>query len=103
MGVLDLSPLGARLEHQAILTPGQLHLLTFTPPDSTHLRLPSRVVWSRPYRSESERSGTRRVQHSGVEFQDVPPAGGQELLAYLYRVRADVPPSPARSEAPRTG
>jgi hypothetical protein len=35
-----------------------------------------------------------------VEFHEVPPDGGRELLAYLYRIIGDAPFSSEREHAP---
>ncbi len=96
VAVLDLSPLGARLEHEEIVVPGHVHLLSFTPPDACHLRLPSRIAWSTAHRDQPEHPATGWVRRSGVEFQDVPTDGGRELLAYLYRIIGDSPSSPGK-------
>ncbi len=84
--VLDLSPLGARLEHAEPLLPAQPCLLTFTPPEAAPLRVPGSIVWSRAHLFEPEAGQTRWLYHSGVEFQDVPPALARDLGAYLARL-----------------
>jgi hypothetical protein len=100
VAVLDLSPLGARLEHHDIVVPGQVHLLTFTPPDAGHLCLPSRIAWSQARRFAPEHPANGWIRQSGVEFQDVPTDGGRELLAYLYKVTEEDPSSSPEKDAP---
>lgn len=84
--VLDLSPLGARLEHAEPLLPKHPYLLTFALPEAAPLRLPGSIVWCRAHLFEPESGETRWLYHSGLEFQDVPPAVAHDLSARLHRV-----------------
>ncbi len=84
--VLDLSPLGARLEHAEPLLPAQPCLLTFAPPEAAPLRVPGSIVWSRAHLYEPEPGQTRWLYRTGVEFRDVPPTLARALGAYLARL-----------------
>ncbi len=84
--VLDLSPLGARLEHAEPLLPAQACLLTFALPEAVSLRVPASIVWSRAHLLEPTSGETRWLYHSGVEFREVPPTLARDLGAYLNRV-----------------
>ncbi len=84
--VLDLSPLGARLEHAEPLLPAQPCLLAFALPEAAPLRLPASIVWSRAHLPEPGSGETKWLYHSGVEFRDVPPTLARDLGAYLARL-----------------
>jgi hypothetical protein len=84
--VLDLSPLGARLEHAEPLLPRHPCLLTFAVPEAAPLRLPGNIVWTRAHLFEPESGETKWLYHSGMEFHNVPPGVAQDLGAYLHRV-----------------
>ncbi len=101
VAVLDLSPLGARLEHVGRLLPAQPCLLTFELSEVSPLRLPATVVWTRAHLREPEPGAPRRLFHSGVEFSDVPPPMARELGACLDRVGGgpgSLPGTPPRAE-----
>ena len=84
--VLDLSPLGARLEHAEPLLPTRPCLLTFAPPEAAPLRLPASIVWTQAHLGEADAGEMRWLYWSGVEFRDVPPPVVRDLSAYLDRV-----------------
>ena len=84
--VLDLSPLGARLEHAEPLLPEQPCHLTFALPEAAPLRLPASIVWSRAHLFEPGCGEAKWLYRSGVEFQDVPPTLARDLGAYLGRL-----------------
>ncbi len=94
--VLDLSPLGAGLEHRDTLRPGQRFLLKMVPRRTEgSLGLPSKVVWSSVDRMEKRGDEAEFIFRSGVEFQNLPAETGQDLAAYLGSLgggRADVAP-----------
>ena len=82
--VLDLSSLGAGLEHQDTLHPGQRFLLKMAPRRTDgSLGLPSKVVWSSVDRMERRGDEAEFIFRSGVEFQSLPAETGQDLAAYL--------------------
>lgn len=92
--VLDLSILGARLEHTETLRSGWRYVLTLSISEETlPLSLPVRVVWSRVQRSERGRGQAGPVYESGAEFRDLPPETKQELAAFLDR-RRNARPAP---------
>ena len=84
--VVDLSPLGARLQHAEPLLPKHPCLLTFAVPEGGALRLPGNIVWTRAYLFEPESGETKWLYHSGMEFLDVTQAAAEDLGAYLHRV-----------------
>ena len=98
--VLDLSPLGAGLEHVQPLLPAQPCLLTVPP--AARLALLARVVWSRPHPVEPAPGQVRWVYRSGVEFLEVPPPVARGLAAYLDRVSGAPRRPPARSRRTQT-
>ncbi len=85
--VLDLSPLGACLEHAEPLLPGQPCRVTFAQPERASLQLPARVVWCRAHACEPEEGRPEWSYTSGVEFRDVPPTAARDLGAFLDRVK----------------
>ncbi len=84
--VLDLSPLGARLEHAEPLLPKHQCLLTFALPETNPLRLPGSIVWSRAHLLEPHSGETKWLYHSGVEFLNVQPTIARDLGALLRRL-----------------
>jgi hypothetical protein len=84
--VVDLSPLGVRLEHAKPLLPKHPCLLTFAVAEGAPLRLPGNIVWTRAYLFEPESGETKWLYHSGMEFHDLSQAAAEELGAYLHRV-----------------
>jgi hypothetical protein len=84
--VVDLSPLGARLEHAEPLLPKHPCLLTFAVPEGPPLRLAGNIVWTSAHLVEPESGETKWLYHSGMEFHDVPQAVADHLGAYLHRV-----------------
>ncbi len=84
--VLNLSPLGACLEHAEPLLPVQPCLLTLPLPDAGPLCLPADIVWTQAQPVAPDGDGAQRLYRSGVEFRDVPPAMAQALDTYLGRV-----------------
>lgn len=80
--LVDVSPLGACLEHTPQMQPGQPYLLDLGLGD--RFRLPARAVWSAVQRAE--RTGERRlVYRTGVEFIDPSPAAQEALRALIAR------------------
>ncbi len=69
--ILDLGPVGVRIEHVERLRPGISFTLEFPPPLGP-LRLAARVVWSQVRGSELTPEGERRLQYqSGLTFVKV--------------------------------
>lgn len=92
--VLDLSPLGARLEHSDLLRSGWRYVLTLPlHEDAPSFSLSVRVVWTRVHRSGMGRGQVGVIYHSGVEFQEIPAEVGREVAAFLdgRRTRRSAP------------
>ena len=71
--LLDLSPAGARIEHEAHLHEG-LGCFVDLPRALGRLRLTGRVVWTRLRDSEQTLEGDRRSHYeSGLEFTSLTP------------------------------
>ncbi len=82
--VLDLSPLGAGLEHRDILRPGQRFLLRMVPNwTEGSLVLPSQVAWSCVHRMERRRDEGGFIFRSGIEFLNLTALAERELAGYL--------------------
>lgn len=83
VAVLDLSYFGARLALRKPLQTGQRYALTLPVPDGAQpLRLSLRVL-SSGVRCPDTRCDPGMIHHSGVEFQNLPPAADRALAAYL--------------------
>ncbi len=100
--VLDVSPLGARIEHRETLRPGQPYLLTIPlVPDGPPRPLPARVVWSFVHRFEPRRDEKGLIFHSGVEFRNLTPTVERDLAAYVGSLGGSRPdPGPGAEASP---
>lgn len=85
---LDLSPLGAGLEHRDMLRRGERFLLRMVPRWlGGSLVLPSKVVWSKVHRMEMRRDDGELIFRSGVEFANLSAVVERDLVAYLGSLR----------------
>ena len=83
VAVLDLGFFGARLALREPLQTGRRYALTLPVPDGAQaLRLSLRVL-SSGVRCPDTRCNPGMIHHSGVEFQNLPPAVDRALAAYL--------------------
>ena len=86
--VLNLSPLGACIRHQALLHDGVVCYLDL-PPALGALRLTGRVAWTWLRRTEHTLAGDRRSHYeSGVEFTKLSPDQQAALATVLATLRA---------------
>jgi len=86
--VLNLSPLGARISHQALLHAGVVCYLDL-PPALGALRLTGQVVWTWLQGTEQTLEGDRRSHYeSGIEFTDPTPEQQAALSAAVARLQA---------------
>jgi len=86
--VLNLSPLGARISHQALLHDGVVCYLDL-PPALGALRLTGQVVWTRLQDTEQTLEGERRSHYeSGIEFTKLAPEQQTALAAALATLHA---------------
>lgn len=101
--VLDLSILGARLEHRAALRSGWRYVLSVPlKKDALPLQLLARVVWTRVQRAQRVWDQAGMVYESGVEFLELSAEREQELSAFLGGAGAVCPgPLPAKVAPPR--
>jgi hypothetical protein len=82
--VLDLSPLGAGLEHRETLREGQRFLLRMVPRwTGGSLVLPSKVVWSAVHRMEMRGGEGEFISRAGVEFLNLSATAERDLVVYL--------------------
>ena len=81
--LLDLSSLGARIEHPEPMYEGLLSELDL-PPALGQGRLTGRVVWSRPHKRAQTFEGDTRIFYlTGLTFVDVTPEQREALAAAL--------------------
>ncbi len=81
--LLDLSSMGARVEHAEPLRE-TLVCSVDLPPTLGSGWLTSRVVWTRPYKREQTYEGeTRPYYHSGLAFVELTPEQREALAAAL--------------------
>jgi len=97
--LLDLSPAGARIEHQGHLHEGLVCFVDL-PRALGRLRLTGQVVWTRLFRGEQTLEGARHHYYqSGLAFTGVTPEQQSALAAALEGLRTAMePPAP---EPPR--
>ena len=87
--VIDLSSLGAQLEHVDVLRPRHHCVLTLpVTGDAQPLSLPARAIWSKVHRLDPKEG---MICRSGIEFLDLCPEIRQELLEYVERVAGILP------------
>lgn len=87
--ILDLSPLGARIEHPEPMREGVVCYVDL-PPALGRVRLTGRVVWTKLCASEQTPDGDRRRQHqSGIEFTGLTPEQQRVLAEALKTLTAD--------------
>jgi hypothetical protein len=81
--LLDLSSMGARIEHPDLLHEGQLSYVDL-PPALGRGRLTGRVVWSRPHKPTQTFEGNTRVFYqSGLVFVEITPEQREALAGAL--------------------
>lgn len=86
--VLNLSPLGARISHQALLHDGVVCYLDLSPALGV-LRLTGRVAWTRLRDTEQTLEGEQRSHYeSGIEFTRLTSAQQAALAAALTTLQA---------------
>jgi len=86
--VLNLSPLGACIRHQALLHDGVVCYLDL-PPALGALRLTGQVVWTRLRGTEQTLAGEQRFHYeSGIEFTGPTPEQQAALAAALATLQA---------------
>jgi hypothetical protein len=86
--VLNLSPRGARIRHQALVHDGVVCYLDL-PPALGALRLTGQVVWTRLQGTEQTLEGDRRSHYeSGIEFTGVTPDQQAGLATALEKLQA---------------
>ncbi len=83
VAVVDVSILGACVEHTQQMQPGQTYFLHLVLGDQP-VRLQARAVWSTVYRSEKT-GGKRLFYRTGVEFIAPSPAALEALRGLLAR------------------
>jgi hypothetical protein len=91
--LLDLSALGARIEHLEPMREGVVCYVDL-PPALKRIRLTGRVVWTGARPSEQTLDGERRRFHqSGIEFTGLTPEQQAALAAALetLKVASDAP------------
>ncbi len=82
--VVDVSPVGVRIECGHPLTPGQATILDVVlAAEEFHLR--ARITWSQVYQVLTEPAGQVVRHRAGLRFVDPPTAGGARLHALLAR------------------
>lgn len=97
--ILDLSLLGARIRHQALLHDGVVCYLDLLPALGG-LRLIGRIVWTRLHGTEQTVEGERRSHYeSGIEFTYPTPAQQAALATGLAMLQAAQDP-PNREVSP---
>jgi hypothetical protein len=79
--IVDVGLGGVRLEHQAVLRPGQPCILRFKLEDQL-LAFRSRVMWSRALDRRAGRHRGDLMFQSGLAFESMP-GGARRLLAEL--------------------
>lgn len=86
--VLNLSPLGARISHQALLHDGVVCYLDL-PPALGGLRLTGRVAWTWLHRVEQTLEGVWRSHYeSGLEFTNPTPDQQAALATVIVKLQA---------------
>lgn len=86
--VLDLSPLGTRIRHQALVHEGLVCYLDLSPALGA-LRVTGCIVWTRLRRTEQTLEGDQQSHYeSGIEFTNLTPAQEQALAAALATLQA---------------
>ncbi len=81
--LLDLSSMGARIEHPDLLQEGLVCYVDL-PPALGRARLTGRVVWSRPHKPAQTFEGNTRVFYqSGLAFVDTTPEQREALAGAL--------------------
>jgi len=95
---LDLSPAGARIEHQGHLHEGLVCYVDL-PRSFGRLRLTGRVVWTRLHKGEQTLEGDRHQYYqSGLAFTGITPEQQSALAAALESLQAtseDAEPEPS--------
>jgi hypothetical protein len=87
--VIDLSSLGAQLEHVDVLRPRHHCVLTLAVAENAQpLPLPARAIWSKVHRLDAEEG---MICRSGIEFLDLCPEIRRELVQYVERVGGILP------------
>jgi hypothetical protein len=96
--ILDLSRLGARIRHQALLHDGVVCYLDLSPALGA-LRLTGQVVWTRLQRTEQTVEGDRQSHYeSGIEFTSLTPEQQGALATALEKLQtAQTEPEPEPS------
>jgi hypothetical protein len=91
--VLNLSPLGARISHQALLHDGVVCYLDLAPALGA-LRLTGRIVWTWLRSTEQTLEGDRRSHYeSGIQFTSPTPEQQTALAAALEALQVAQPVS----------
>ena len=86
--VLDLSPLGARIEHRESLREGSVCYVDL-PPALGRVRLTGRIVWTGVRGAEQTLEGDRVLHYqSGIEFTGLTPDQQAALTAALEMLTA---------------
>src|SRR5512137_186045 len=86
--LLNLSPLGACIRHQALLHDGVVCYVDL-PPALGALRLTGQVVWTRLRSTEQTLAGEQRFHYeSGIEFTKLAPDQQTALAAALVTLQA---------------
>ena len=86
--LLDLSPDGARIEHDKPLQPGAPCALIL-PPALEPVRLPTRVIWTHLSGGEQTLEGDRVLHHqSGLAFLRLTPEQQTALADALTKLKA---------------
>jgi len=81
--LLDLSSMGARIEHPDLLHEGLVCYVDL-PPALGRARLTGRVIWSRPRKPAQTFEGNTRVFYqSGLAFVEITPEQREALAAAL--------------------
>lgn len=89
--VLDLSRLGARIRHQALVHEGVVCYLDLSPALGA-LRLTGQVVWTRLQGTEQTLEGAQRSHYeSGIEFTSPTPEQQAALALALEKLQAAQP------------
>ena len=86
--LVDLSSIGARIEHPDFLREGLVCYVDL-PPALGRGRLTGRVVWTRPHKREQSFEGDTRFSYqSGLAFVDLTPEQREALAAALAILKA---------------
>jgi hypothetical protein len=97
--LLDLSSLGARIEHPEPMRQGVVCYVDL-PPALGKVRLTGRIVWTRATGSEQTFEGDRRHRfQSGIEFTGLTPQQETAVAAALQKLTAagaEPDPEPSR-------